>query len=60
MPSKQKQNERSGIERRIFSYSHYIPERRTREDRRTSAAHTHPADHSWGSFSGLLTEKNAA
>ncbi len=60
MTIKQGRNQRTGIERRVFSYSHYIPERRSREDRREIRVRQRKSDHTWGNFSGFLTEKNAA
>jgi len=39
-----KQNRRTGIDRRQFSYTHHLPERREGKDRRRDDDTTHPSE----------------
>ena len=39
-----KQNKRIGIDRRQFSYTHHLPERRDGEDRRRDDDNNHASD----------------
>ena len=42
--SNDRQNKRTGIDRRQFSYTHYLPERRDGEDRRRADDSNHASD----------------